>query len=142
MVGQIFPTAMLQLVGFLQVRLSEPCNRGGLKGAHRSFVFLKEMAGIAAEDRITSTQLFNVAHKELLTSALPGRPSKQAPRFPVAEELVQNTESHQYFRVFGWWLLLQNWATLRFCDHRGILPSSVLVQNSPGQRPSVKTSRS
>ena len=132
---QIFPTAMLQLVGFLQVRLSEPCNRGGLKGAHRSFVFLEEMAGIAAEDRITSTQLYNVAYRELLTSALPGRPSKQAPRFPVAsvaalEELVQNTESHQYFRVFGWWLLLQNWATLRFCDHRGILPSSVLVQQS------------
>ena len=28
-----------------------------------------------------------------------------------------------YFCIFGWWLLVQSWGTLRFSDHKGIAPS-------------------
>ena len=38
-------TSFDQLSEFLQVRLSEPCNRGLLKGTHQSFIFLEEMVG-------------------------------------------------------------------------------------------------
>ena len=62
--------------------------------------------------------------RELLSAALPGQPAKQAPRILVSvleaiETLVANTEVPPYLRVYGWWVLLQNWGTLRFSDHRG-----------------------
>ena len=65
------------------MRLSEPCNRGALKTAHRAFVFL--------QDRPTSSPLYGVIYKELLATALPGKPSKQAPRFLVT--LLQHQPS-------------------------------------------------
>ena len=100
---------MLQLVGFLQVRLSEPCNKGGVERCPPLLRLpWKRWRALRAEDRITSTQLYNVAYRELLTSAFSCRPSKQASRFPVAvvaalEELVQDTESHQLLQSI--WLV-------------------------------------
>ena len=29
--------------------------------------------------------------------------------------------------MYAWWVLIQNWGTLRFSDHRGIDPSSVVI---------------
>ena len=39
-------------------------------------------------------------------------------------------EANQYWRIMGWWLLLQAWGTLRFDDHRGLLPADVVVDQS------------
>ena len=75
-----FPVHWQQLIEFLQVRLSEPCVRGSLKAAHRSFLFLQESAGIS--EKITDSALYDVARKELFAAALPGRAPRQAPRFP------------------------------------------------------------
>ena len=75
-----FPVHRHQLIEFLQVRLSEPCVRGSLKAAHRSFLFLQEAAGIS--EKITDSALYDVARKELFAAALPGRAPRQAPRFP------------------------------------------------------------
>ena len=36
-----------------------------------------------------------------------------------------NETSPTYFRIFGWWLLVQSWSALRFSDHRGIIPTRV-----------------
>ena len=30
-----------------------------------------------------------------------------------------------YFHMFGWWLLVQSWETLRFSDHQGIVLSHI-----------------
>ena len=38
-----------------------------------------------------------------------------------------DTEARQYWRILGWRLLLQAWGTLRFDDHRGLLPADVVV---------------
>ena len=130
---KVFPDSVSQLLEFLQVRLSEPCNRGSLKGSHRALVFLEDTAGVPAVERLTNTQLYNVSYKELLASASPAQHAKQAPRVPVAilsalEGLVVDTQAAIYLRTSAWWLLLQNWATLRFSDHRGIEPKTVTVQ--------------
>ena len=130
---KVFPDSVSQLLEFLQVRLSEPCNRGSLKGSHRALVFLEETAGVPAAERLTNTQLYNVSYKELLSSASPARHAKQAPRVLVSilsalEGLVVGTEAAIYLRTFAWWLLLQNWATLRFSDHRGIEPNNVTIR--------------
>ena len=112
------------------MRLSEPCNRGTLKGTHQSFVFLEEMVGTPAQERLTRSALYGVINRELLASAQPERPTKQAPRMlsPLLyflEQLVMNETSPMYLRVYSWWMLVQNWATLRFSDHRGLNPSEV-----------------
>ena len=95
-------------------------------------VFLESMAGVSPQDRFTDSQLYNVLYQELLVAALPGSPAMQAPRVLTAmlvalEHLVICAQTPRYYRVFSWWLLTQNWATLRFSDHMGILPSSVKI---------------
>ena len=43
------------------------------------------------------------------------------------EQLVVKEGELPYIRLYAWWTLLQNWATLRFDDHRGIEFASVRV---------------
>ena len=93
-------------------------------------MFLEAMAGVSPQDRFTDSQLYNVVYQELLVAALPGSPANQAQRVLTAmlvalEHLVVSAQTPRFHRVFAWWLLIQNWATLRFSDHWGILPSSV-----------------
>ena len=78
--------------------------------------------------------LYTVIYKEILSSALPGRAKKQAPRMLISmiaalEKVVVGSGAPPYFRIFAWWLLLQNWGTLRFSDHRGIIPSEASLQS-------------
>ena len=98
-------------------------------------VFLEAKAGVSPQDRFTDSQLYNVLYQELLVAALPGNPAKQVPRVLTAvlvavEHLVVCAQMPRYYRVFAWWLLIQNWATLRFPEHRGILPSSVKIDET------------
>ena len=30
-----------------------------------------------------------------------------------------------YMRMYGWWVLLQSWGTMRFSDHRGLSPADI-----------------
>ena len=43
------------------------------------------------------------------------------------ETLVLCSDDAPYLRVYGWWVLLQNWGTLRFSDHRGLNPAQITV---------------
>ena len=123
--GLCFPTSVSHLLEYLQTRHSEPCNRGSLKVAHNSFIFLEETA--AVEVKLTQQSLYGTMYKELLATAGPGRRSRYAPRFPVVlvealERNVVREEALFYHRVYSWWILLQCWGTLRFSDHRGLSP--------------------
>ena len=42
-------------------------------------------------------------------------------------EMVLDSDGLVYFRIFGWWLQLQTWSTLRFADHRGLEPKDLQV---------------
>ena len=113
-----YPTSFDQLSEFLQVRRSEPCNRKALKGTHQRFAFLEETVGTPAQERLTGSALYGVIYRELLASTQPGRPTKQAPRMlspmlSLLEQLVMNETSPIFLRAYSWWMLLQNWATLR-----------------------------
>ena len=128
-----FPVHWQQFIEFLQVRLSEPCVRGSLKSAHRSFLFLQESAGIS--DKFTDSALYDVARKELFAAALPGRAPRQAPRFPsillgAFEDNVMDSSLPVFWRVLSWWLLFQSWSTLRFDDHRGIIPEDLEISEA------------
>ena len=77
----VYPTHWKQLIEFMQVRLSESCVRGSLKLIHLSYIFMQEVAGV--DDKLTDSVLYDVTKKELQAPALPGRPPRQAPRFPA-----------------------------------------------------------
>ena len=128
----LFPTEISHFSDYLKLRLSEPCNRGALKNTNEAFGFLEEVTGMPEAQRRTSNELYQVVYREIRSSALPGKPSKQAPRMLVTiiealERCVVSAQVAPYLRVYAWWVLVQNWATLRFSDHRGLDPSSISV---------------
>ena len=66
-----FPSEVSRLIGFLESRHSEPCNRGALKAAHQCMAFLDHVAGI--DEKLTTNALYTVVYRELLATAQPGR---------------------------------------------------------------------
>ena len=76
-------------------------------------------------DRLTSTQPYRVAHRELLTTPVPSKPLHQAPRMCVTipealEKFAIDASAVPFMCVFAQQLLLQNLGTMRFSDHRGL----------------------
>ena len=67
-------------------------------------------------------------HQELLASALPGRPSKQA-----LKPLVVDHETPQYLRMFAWWLLLQA------CHAQGQRPLRHQASRRAASRPQARS---
>ena len=70
-------------------------------------------------------------YMEILTSCEQGKSVKQAPWFAVGLlALVENfvltiISISAYMRMYGWWVLLQSWGTIRFSDHRGLSPAYI-----------------
>ena len=131
--GITFLAHWRQLTEYLHVRYSEPCVRGSLKLVHSSYIFLQEVAGV--EDKLSDSAMYAVSLKELMSQASPGRPPRQAPRFPtillaVFEDTVLSADKAVFVRVLSWWLLVQSWGTLRFDDHRGLLPRDFIVSST------------
>ena len=141
--GVTYSTDQSHLTAFLQVRLSEPCNRGSLKITHESFVFLDIVSGAEAQQRLTASQLYLSIYCELLSKALPGKPTKQAPRMftkmlSCLEQLIMSSSFSLHCRIYAWWILVQSWATLRFDDHRGINPKSIKVDSTSFMLPTFR----
>ena len=68
----------------LQMRQEELCTRSALKGAHRALYLLEGISGLLVSERLTSNFLYHVANKELLSTALEGRPRAAKRRgFPL-----------------------------------------------------------
>ena len=79
--------------------------------------------------------MYAVSLKELMSQASPGRPPRQAPKFPTIllaafEDTVLSDDKPVFVRVLSWWLLVQSLGTLRFDDHRGLLPRDFIVSST------------
>ena len=59
------------MTGYNQLKMSQPCTRGALKGAHKAFCFLEEVAGTDLPSKFTRSSLYVPVYTELLSSALP-----------------------------------------------------------------------
>ena len=80
----------------------------------------------------TRRQIYEIIYKEVLSAAAPGQTFNRAPRIYVSmiaalERLIMKEEASPCPRVFSWWMLMQNWRTLRFSHHKSIKPMSVHV---------------
>ena len=67
------------------------------------------MAGTPKAELFTEDPAYLVIYRELLSSALPGKLPKQAPRMFITvlaalEQSVASAENPVCFRVFAWWL--------------------------------------
>ena len=88
---------------------------------------------------MTDTAMYSVSLKELMAQASPGQAPRQAPKFPsillaAMEDMVLSVDTPLLLKVLSWWLFVQSWGTLRFDDHRGLLPRDFksLGNGSPG----------
>ena len=125
-----YPTSLEHFVGFLRARASEPANRGALRNVNRTFTFLHEVTGTEQVNRLTATHLYDAVYREILASCELGRPVKQPLRFLVGllalvEDFVTTVSNPANMRMYGWWVLLQSWGTMRFSDHRGLSPADI-----------------
>ena len=98
-----YPTHVEHLTEHLKARLSEPCNRGGLCNTHRSFLILDEVSGIAAQDVVSNTPLY-----DLPGVAQPGKARyfRQAPCMTVTllqavERLVMDALITPFLRIYN-----------------------------------------
>ena len=46
------------------------------------------------------------------------------------EDMVLSVEAPIHWRAMSWWILVQCWTTIRFDDHRGIVPAELEVTES------------
>ena len=46
------------------------------------------------------------------------------------EDMVLSVDIPLFMRVLSWWLLVQSWGTLRFDDHRGLLPRDFKISET------------
>ena len=122
----------LRFTEFVRARLTEPCTRGALKSAHHSIVFLEDVTGTPVPGRVTASAMFGVIKKEFIAQINhPGRSPKQALKMlsTVLCALehpggLVSSSVHACLRVVD---LRPIWATLRFDDHRKILPQAVCL---------------
>ena len=68
-----FPTALEQLLEYLQARLSEPCNRGSLRNAHEAMVFLGASSGSRFRAEV---HLYEPVHSWVQRASVEGSPGK------------------------------------------------------------------
>ena len=83
-----YPTEFVRHTDHMRARMTEPCNRSALKGAHRAFNLFEEVLGTQKTERLTSTAMYDVIKEELQVASAPARTSKQAPRMHSLEMLV------------------------------------------------------
>ena len=126
--GVPFPSETAHLVDYLRVRSQELTTRGGLKAAHQAMRSYEEITAVPEQARLSESTVYSLAKKEFLAAALPGKFPRQAPGFPAVplaalEEAVCDSATTLYYRIYGWWVLVQCWGTLWFSDHRGLSPS-------------------
>ncbi len=132
--GRPWPVTVSPLLEYLAERADEPCARSALTGVLSALAFVEVAGGVAFASRLsTSAVLKNVVEdlSRRLAEKAPKLPRK-APRHPVmilmAEELhVMNPRAPRYERMYAWWLAVKTYASLRFDDHRGMVPSRLAL---------------
>ena len=115
-----YPTDQSHLTDFLQVRLSEPCNRGSLKITHESLIFLGIVSGIEAQSRISASQLYLIIYHEPLTQSSSWQAYQTSTENVYGmlrgpEQLIMSNSAPLYFRIYAWLILVQSWATPVHC---------------------------
>ncbi len=125
---ETWPTTWTRVLDYGQVRSEEPCGRQTLLGLFTAVRFIEVAAGYGTDQQITTSSLYELATKELLTAVAAragGGGPAPANRPLVAqilwlERTVIDEDVMPWIRAYCHWKLVQVWAALRYDDHRGL----------------------
>ena len=72
--------------------------------------------------------LMSFMKEAALNKRLDARPTKKAPTTTLVflvlfEGVVMSKREPKFIRMFAWYRLVRYWSSMRFDDHRGMLPS-------------------
>ncbi len=128
--GVRHPRSIADYLDYLRVRALEPCSQSVLRGLRALYAFMGQMTGAAPS--IVEDPLMKAAFKEFLSQAPARRAgdARPAARYPAQllmtmETMVVDENEMVYDRCICWWTLLTCWTTMRFDDHRGVIPSEI-----------------
>ena len=136
--GIVWPTEAGQVIEYLEERAKEPCPRSVLWSVLVALTFFERGGGVPEADQISKDPLVKAAIMELAVQIGVDQDvrRRKAPQLPFAvllswEDAVVDTARPTYDRMFAWWQAVRTWASLRFDDHRGLVPSEMrLVDGS------------
>ena len=147
--GRPWPRDASDVLAYLEARLGEPCPRSVLWSLHSSLVFFEKGGGVREADRISSDPALRSGIEEMShqIGEAGGKPRRKAPRTPLAllvawERAVVDEALPPYDRMFAWWQAVRVWGSLRFDDHRGVVPTSLVMREGALQAILTRTKTS
>ena len=127
-----WPRSIADMPDYLATFVADAKGRPALCRAVFALGFMEKAGGVLEHDRVSNSPLLKAALEELTLQLTGGvaRPVRKAPQVPVAllfafEKVVVDVNELPFVRTFAWWRLVRAWGSLRFDDHRGLLPSSL-----------------
>jgi hypothetical protein len=122
------------LLRFLQDEADGGAGSSRLSATVSAVRFAERSGGQPPALAVGGSGLIDSFLKELhLEAALTkGRERLQAPRDVLCvvaglERLVISEGVARYVRMYAWWLLLKGWGSMRFDDHRGLVPAKMVM---------------
>lgn len=132
--GRPWPLQVWEILEYVEARVSEPCRKTTLRSFHSALSFMERAGGVRTSEGFASDPLVLGALEEAALTVAGGtvKPRRPATREPVLftvarEMIVADDEAPRYDRLYCWWQLVKTWGSLRFDDHRGMLPRDLMI---------------
>ena len=132
--GHVWPVAIHELIDFVNALSAGDNPRSAISSFMGALTFFERGGGVRGPQAFAEDPLLKAASEEAMVAMTAGRerPRRQAPRIPFAiirvwEAVVVDVTLQNYVRMYAWWLLLKVWGSLRFDDHRGLIPKGLFL---------------
>jgi hypothetical protein len=130
--GVAWPSHSGMIIDYVQALAEEGSSRSAAWDLMGALRFLERGGGVRADQalHLDPAVAAAVAEARQAPSKQDCRERKVAPQLFVAivealERHVVDLQEPEYTRMYAWWRLLKVYGTLRFDDHRGLLPESL-----------------
>ncbi len=128
--GGRHPRDVKDYLDYVRTRASEPCSQAVLRGIQALYAFIDHMTGVTRP--AADVALVKSAFKEYMSQAPARRAGDGRPAarylyrmLLTMEKRVMDADAVTYDRLICWWTLATCWCTLRFDDHRGMVPAEL-----------------
>ncbi len=132
--GSPFFATATSLVDYLCTRFDQGGTKAVIRSAFAAVRFMEDLLDLPLAERPSQQSLVANSVKELEAQAAArrdGRCRQQAHPPPTEairkiERMIIDPTSSSYDRLIGWWACTSVWASLRFDDHRGLVPGAIM----------------
>ena len=117
------------MIEHISTLIAGDATQSRLERALYALAFMEQAGGAPVVSQLNAHPLLHDHPAEqALVQASPSRDVKQAPQVIIplllaVERIVVSITGPMYHRLCAWYRLLRVWATMRFDDHRGLIPS-------------------